>query len=118
MSNNSDVHEIGHLPVLYLELIRLFEQARQLQEESTQLLDRARQIRATISSADQDAIPDDAPALDTADVSLSPGEALDEIITLLGDFSLETQMAITKALGLGLAATARAQLNPKRPLVA
>lgn len=97
---------------LYTELLQLFEAAQHLQAQSTQLLDDGCRTCAAVPVVNDVAIPFDAEA------AASPEQALDAMIVLLSDFSLETQVAITKALALGMAATARAQLNVKHPLVA
>jgi len=112
MPTNADVGQ------LYQELLKLFEAAQQLQAQSTQLLDVARQTRVSVLAVSDAPVPDDAPTPPVAGVPLSPEQTLDAMITLLADFSLETQMAITKALALGMATTARARLSVKHPPVA
>lgn len=96
---------------LYYELLQLFDAAQQLQAQSAHLLEDVCRTRAAIPEvADQDdlAVPD-------ANVALSPEQTLDAMILLLSEFSLETQVTITKALALGMAATARTRLNIKHP---
>jgi hypothetical protein len=97
---------------LYQELLQLFEAAQHLQAQSTHLLEDACRARPAIPAVSDAVVPLD------AIVALSPEQTLDAMIVLLSDFSLETQVAITKALALGMAATARTRLHVKRPSVA
>jgi hypothetical protein len=97
---------------LYHELLQLFEAAQQLQAQSAHLLEEACRARAVMPAVSDAPVPLD------SHVALSPEQTLDAMIGLLSDFSLETQVAITKALALGMAATTRAYLDVKRPPVA
>ena len=96
-----------NIPALYAELLELFEQARQIQTESTQLLAVARK-----EARDVQAVPeaDAAPG-----APRSPEETLDCIVTLLAACSFENQVTIVKTLALGIASTARARANVKHP---
>jgi hypothetical protein len=125
MPNNSDTDtQQGCVVQLYAELLELFEEAQQLQAQSMNLLNAASTMRASILEASCDSVPDATPAPDdqsappTARVAPTPEQTLDAMISLLGDFSLETQIALTKALALGVAITAQARLRIKRPPVA
>ena len=97
---------------LYHELLQLFEAAQQLQAQSAQLLEEACQARAVMPAVSDATVPLD------SNVALSPEQTLDAMIGLLSDFSLETQVAITKALALGMVTTVRTRLQVKRPSVA
>jgi signal transduction histidine kinase len=106
MPNTSDAGQ----PELYIELLQLFEQARQLQTQSTQLLALARQ-----DAGDVQAVPADPEAHTAPDAPRSLEETLDSIITLLAACSFENQVTIIKTLALGMASAARARADVKHP---
>jgi hypothetical protein len=98
MSNTAQPNQA----VLFVELLDLFAQARQLQEESTQIL--ARQGASDVPDA---ATAPDAPR--------SPEETLACIVTLLAACSFENQVTIVKALALGIASAARTRAHVTHP---
>jgi len=110
MSKTADADQPEQLIQLYTELLQLFEEARQLQTESTHLLAVARQASSDVPAAY--ASPEARPS---TDAPLSPEETLDSIITLLVACSFERQVHIVKSLALAIASEARARASVKHP---
>jgi hypothetical protein len=110
MPDNSDATQPKQVAHLYTELLQLFEQARQLQTQSTHLLAVARP-----DSGDVPAARANRESRTHADAPLSPEETLDSIITLLAVCSFESQVNIVKTLALHMAREARVRADVKHP---
>jgi hypothetical protein len=110
MPDNSDANQPKQVAQLFTELLQLFEQARQLQTQSTHLLAVARPDSGDVPAAN--ASPESGTS---ADMALSPEETLDSIITLLAVCSFESQVNIMKTLALHMARVARARADVKHP---
>jgi hypothetical protein len=113
MSKTTDANQPEQIAQPYTELLQLFEEARQLQIQSTHLLAVARQASGDVPAAY--AGPE---ARTSTDAPLSPEETLDNIIMLLTACSFEWQVHIVKSLALAIASEARARANIKRPSTA
>jgi len=110
MAKTADADQLEQRAQLYTELLQLFEEARQLQTQSTHLLAVAHQASGDVPAAYSG--PEAPPSTDTP---LSPEETLDAIIILLAACSFERQVHIMKTLALAIASEARARANVKHP---
>ena len=109
MQDDADANQNDGTTRLYDELQQLFEEAQDLHTQSMYLLAVARRMHVETAPTPQPAATAAAPA------ELSPEETLDRIVALLAAFPFETQVAITKALALGMVSVARSRLAVKRP---
>jgi hypothetical protein len=124
-----DTGQPEQMAQLYTELLRLFEEARQLQAHSTHLLAVARQASGdvpTVETQPESCASTDAPLSPeevytrpeshaSTDAPLSSEETLDSIMILLAACSFERQVHIVKSLALAMASIARARANVKHP---
>lgn len=110
MPKLEDAGQPEQITQLYTELLQLFEEARQLQAQSTHLLAVARQ-----GSGDVPTVYPHPVSRASIDAPLSPEETLDSILLLLAACSFERQVQIMKTLALAMASVARARANVKHP---